>query len=84
MKLTVLLREGDSWRIPVKKKDADVRWLIDEVARRHQRRHEQLSPDSRYDDLVREVVALRRANSALLELDDKLFEHCKDGGKSTV
>lgn len=106
MRVTVILRDADSWRVPVKSTTATVRWLVDEVARRHKRRREiQLSSgtsDSAAEastagagestatgdvNVVREIgdiVGMRRAkNNSVLDLDDRLFDHCVDGGDLT-
>jgi hypothetical protein len=114
MRVTVLLRNGDSWRVPVKSPTADVRWLVDEVARRLKRRKSEQTPLNSSSDVdaastsaglapgtpaasspaasgavespgaVSNIVGVRRANSAILELDDKLFDHCVDGEQLTA
>ena len=85
MRLTVVLRDGESWRIPVKHSNADVRWLIDEVSRRHERRRAASGVESSGDAIdVAAVSGVRRENSAILELDDILGEHCRDGETLTA
>jgi hypothetical protein len=109
MRVTVILRDADSWRVPVKSTTATVRWLVDEVARRHKRRREVRLSAGTSDsggaaeassttttaaggestttgdvNVVREIgdiVGMRRANNAVLDLDDRLFDHCSDGGE---
>lgn len=80
MRLTVILSTGERWRIPVKNTSADVRWIVDEVTKRRVRRNDPQTDDPISSAPTRDIVGLRRPNSAILELDDVLMENCNDGG----